>query len=180
MSHLKTIIFDAWNYFYVALISVKPIWAVIVSTFAFVMFPHSAMLMPAATLSCMVLVDILTKFYSISKSQGGWLKAFRLGKWNSNRFFVGARKKLIDIGVLFVVCGLTVRFSNSFELAGLAFTTFAYSVMMLREIMSVFENMIEAGHDGFRVYLGWIKKKSADLEMDSGKSESPTRHEERV
>lgn len=171
MGHLKTMSIDAWNYFWVALTTVKPILAVVISAFSFIMFPNSAMLAYAGTLTLTVGFDILTKFYAITKSNDGIINAFKFGRWNSNSFWVGSRKKIIDIGVIFIICGLTVRFSNGIEIAGLAFTTFAYSVMMLREIQSVCENMIEAGHESFQVYVGWIKRKKKEVVGEFEKEE---------
>ena len=149
--------------------SVQPIWAVFLSAVMYVMFPEKAYLTAFCAVLGVMLLDILTKYYSISCKNGGLRNSLKLKKINSNSMWVGTSRKIFSYLIIFIMVGLSYRVS---PVAGVAafLGTVVYSVLFLRECQSILENLDDAGSD-----VGWlltiVKKRKKKILEDEGVDE---------
>jgi len=145
--------------------SVQPICALLLSAIVFVMFPESSYLTAFCAVVGVMVLDIITKYYSIAVHHGGLWKSIK-GKFiNSNSMWVGTSRKIFAYLIIFIMVGLSYRVS---PVAGVAtfLGTVVYSVLFLRECQSILENLNEAGSD-----VGWLlaivkKRKNKILEEE--------------
>ena len=88
--------------------SVQPIWAVFLSAVMYVMFPEKAYLTAFCAVLGVMLLDILTKYYSISCKNGGLRNSLKLKKINSNSMWVGTSRKIFSYLIIFIMVGLSL------------------------------------------------------------------------
>lgn len=154
------------NYLKTAFESVKPIGALLLSCIMYVMFPESSYLTAFCAVTGVMVLDIITKYYSISVKHGGLWKSIK-GKFiNSNSMWIGTSKKIFAYLIIFIMVGLSYRIS---PIAGISafLATVVYSVLFLRECQSILENLNDAGSD-----VGWllaiVKKRKTRIFEDEG------------
>ncbi|MNH66518.1 Holin family protein [compost metagenome] len=147
---------------------VKPTLAFLFSVISYILFPDDAYIAPTIGLVGLLILDVATKYYAIAKQNGGFRKAVRTRKISSDSMWRGTKKKLVSILVVMICCGLLIRFTEFFPIIAVLMTTVCYSFMGWRELQSVAENMIDAGHDDLRWFLNLIKKKKKDFLDDQG------------
>jgi len=135
-----------------ALENVKPVWAFFIAVLNYVLFPEQAYLAAFCAVLVMMIIDILTKYYSIAALNGGLLNSIKTGKINSNSMWVGTSRKIVDYLIVFIMVGLSYRVSL---VAGaiVVLGNVIYSLLFARECQSVLENLEDAGHD-----VGWALK----------------------
>lgn len=138
---------------------VKPTLAFLFSLISYVLFPDEAYIPPTIGLVGLLIMDVITKYYAISRQAGGFRKAVKTRKISSESMWRGTKKKLVSILVVMICCGLLLRFTEFLPTIAVIMTTVCYSFMGWRELQSVAENMIDAGHDDLRWFLNLIKKK---------------------
>lgn len=149
--------------------SVQPIFALLLSAIMFVMFPESSYLTAFCAVVGVMVLDIITKYYSIAVHHGGFWKSLKSKFINSNDLWVGTSKKIFAYSIIFIMVGLSYRVS---PVAGVAsfFGTVVYSVLFLRECQSILENLNDAGAD-----VGWllsiVKKRKNKILEDEGVTE---------
>jgi len=126
-----------------------------VSTF---LLPESAYITASAAVLGMMALDLVTKLYALSKQAGGLRKAFKQHKINSKSFAKGTMDKLIVFGVLLIICGCAYRISPIESLATW-FMQVVFSLMFLRDTLSIIENLMDAGVGGLSLFKRIVKKK---------------------
>ena len=149
--------------------SVQPICALLLSAIMYVMFPESSYLTAFCAVIGVMLLDIITKYYSIAVKHGGLWQSIK-GKFiNSNSMWVGTSRKIFAYLIIFIMVGLSYRVTT---IAGISafLATVVYSVLFLRECQSILENLNDAGSD-----VGWllsiVKKRKNKILEDEGVSE---------
>lgn len=150
--------------------SVQPICALLLSAIMYVMFPESSYLTAFCAVIGVMLLDIITKYYSIAVHHGGIWKSIK-GKFiNSNSMWVGTSRKIFAYLIIFIMVGLSYRVTT---IAGISafLATVVYSVLFLRECQSILENLNDAGSD-----VGWllsiVKKRKNKILEDEGVNEN--------
>ena len=163
---IKFVFASSFKYFQGVLDAVNPIVTFIISAIVYVMFPEDAYKSAAIGLCGAVLLDILTKYYSISSQNNGLKNALEVRAISSDSLWVGIRKKIVDMLIIMILCGLSIRVTP-LEKAAVFLSTVAYSAMFLKECQSIIENLIDAGHTDLQWMLFWLKKKRKQvLEAD--------------
>ena len=128
----------------------KPIVAIIGSLISCVMFPDRTLFLAFIAVIAAAAMDIVTKMYALSKTNGGYFNATKMGKIYSGKLWAGTKVKIFSYTIISILTGLSYRVMFLKEV-GLALGTFVYSVMFLREFQSNVENLCEAGAD-----LKWL------------------------
>jgi Ni,Fe-hydrogenase I cytochrome b subunit len=149
--------------------SVKPFWAIVTTALSYVMFPHQSYIAPTIALVGALVLDIITKYYALSKRHGGLRNAIVHGYINSNALWQGTSRKVVSYFVIMVLAGLSYRVSPIAQVATFM-TTFVYSIMFLREAQSSIENLIYAGHTDLKWILSWLKRKEESVMNQAEKS----------
>lgn len=132
----------------------------------YVLFPEDAYIPAFCSVIVSMVLDVLTKYYSLAKLSGGFGKAFKNHVINSNSMWTGTSRKIFDYLLIFIMVGLSYRVS---PVAGVVvfIGTIAYGFVFFREWQSIFENLEDAGHD-----VGWwlavIKKRKNKIMEDEG------------
>lgn len=159
------------EYLYKAILAVKPTWVALVSIANYVLFPDDAYIPASIALVSALVLDILTKYYSISVQNGGLKNAIKTRKISSSSLWIGTQRKIISYLVIMVLCGLSVRVTMLTSVA-VFLSTVAYSIMFLRESQSCVENLIDAGHEDLEWLLFWLKRKQ-DKVLETEDIKSP-------
>jgi len=153
---------DALQYLITAYKKVEGILVVLWAGINYIIFPDKAFISAAISVLCAMILDIITKYYALSKPYKSFWVAFKIKVINSNTFFEGTKKKLISFLILMILCGLTVRVFPIKDVA-IFFGTIVYSIMFVREFQSCIENLIDAGHTELDWLIPILKKKEKDL-----------------
>lgn len=132
------------------MVAISAIWGVI-SSF---IFPERTLLTAAAAVLIIMLVDLITKLFALAKRAGGIKKAIKSRTISSHKFSKGTMDKLIVFGIMLVISGCAYRICPIAELATW-FTQLIFTLMFLRDVLSIIENLGDAGVSG----LGPFKKK---------------------
>jgi phage-related holin len=157
------IILGAYQYIIKVFEYVKPLWVVLYAAISFVLFPDSAYIPPTIGLIGALVMDVITKYYAISKKNGGFRNAIKTRKISSESMWRGTKKKLVSILVVMICCGLLLRFTSFLPQIAITITTVCYGFMFFRELQSIAENMIDAGHDDMKWFLTLIKRKQREV-----------------
>lgn len=165
---IQEILLGVYEYILKVVDYVKPTLAFLFSVISYVLFPDDAYIPPTIGLVGLIVMDVITKYYAIARQNGGLRNAIRTRKISSDSMWKGTKKKLVSVLVVMICCGLLLRFTTFLPLIAVLMTTVCYSFMGWRELQSVAENMIDAGHDDLRWFLNLIKKKKKDFLDDKG------------
>lgn len=171
MQEIKETLSDIWTYIYKALIFAKPILIFFTSIVSYIILPDAAYVPAIIGLLGVLILDIITKYYSVGVLNGGIMNAIKLKKLTSESLWRGTKKKLISILIIMILCGLSYRVSFIPSVA-VALSLLCYSIAFWREAQSVVENLLDAGHEDLRWFLVRIKKKQKELEKDNENTES--------
>lgn len=169
---LKETLSDIWIYIYKAFIFAKPLWVLFTTISSYIIFPNAAYVPAVIALSSAVILDIVTKYYSVGVLNGGIINAIKLKKLTSESLWRGTKKKLISVLIVMILCGLSYRVAIIPSVA-IALSTLCFSIAFWRESQSIVENMLDAGHEDLRWFLVKIKKKQKEIEKDDDNSNSP-------
>ena len=123
-----------------------------------------------AVLGAMI-VDLWSKLYSIKRKGGGWRKAVFSHSINSASFLRGTIDKLIIFGVMTIICGLAYHISLISSIA-VWFTQMVYILMLLRDALSIVENLTDSGVKGLGIFKKLLKLKIKDYVKDPDLQES--------
>lgn len=145
-----------------ALAGANPYLALLWSGISYVLFPDKAYFSAAIALGGAMILDIITKYYALSRPHGSVRKAMKEGDISSDSFFRGTFKKLVSFLTLMTLCGLSIRVTPVAAIA-VFFSTLTYAVMFLREAQSCIENLIQAGHHDLEWMLPVLKKKEESI-----------------
>ncbi len=147
----------------------NPILSILIGTLTYVLFPEQAYLTAFCAVLAIMVLDVVTKYYSISVNHGGLWKSIKLKHINSNKMWEGTSRKIFTYMIIFIMIGLSYRVS---PVAGAAsfLGTIVYSLLFLRECQSILENLEDAGAD-----VGWllliVKKRKNKILEDEGVKE---------
>jgi len=130
------------------------IWATI-SSF---LFPEEAYLTSAGAVLGMMALDLVTKLYSLARRNNGIKEAIRKRSINSCAFYKGTTDKLLVFGVMLVICGFAYRISQISSLSTW-FMQIVFTLMFLRDVLSIIENLMDAGVGGLTIFKKVVKKK---------------------
>jgi len=147
------------------IVSLGAAWAWIV-TF---LFPTSALAKSAGAVLILMGLDLLTKLFALSKQNGGFRKAARCRKIASNKFAKGTIDKLLIFGIMLVISGCAYNLMIIKDIA-IWFTQAVYTIMFLRDVLSIIENLNDAGVQGLGLFKHVVKKKLDDY-CDTDKEE---------
>ncbi len=122
------------------------------------LFPTSTIATAAGAVLIMMGLDLVTKIFALGKQNGGILKAFKCRKISSNKFAKGTLDKLIIFGVMLIISGCAYNLMVIEELATW-FTQVVFTIMFLRDALSILENLNDAGVQGLGLFKKVVKKK---------------------
>jgi phage-related holin len=153
---------EVLRYFNKVYTAVDPLLASAVVLVQIVLFPNTAYMTSALALFVACLLDSASKYYAISVKSGGFLQAIATRQITSSKLWAGLSKKLFGYLIMILLCSLFFRI-NEFEMLANAINTMIYSLMFLREVQSIVENMIDAGHKEYDWLLFLIKRKKQEI-----------------
>jgi len=138
-------------------VGVGAVWGWII-TF---LFPTEAT--KTATIAVLVVMglDLITRIFAIIKQSKGLRKAIKSHKLTSAKFAKGTLDKLIIFGVMLVISGCAYQLVVIEELATW-FTQVVFTIMFLRDVLSIIENLSEAGVSGLGLFKHVVRKKFTD------------------
>lgn len=121
------------------------ILAFLLTCIAYLIFPVDNYQTAITVVLISIVLDIITKQYSIIKQAGGYRNAVCTGKLLSGRVWHGTVYKLYSYFIVAILNGLAYRIVpyNAVLNAGV----FIYFIMFLREAESIIENLIDSGAD---------------------------------
>lgn len=152
----------------------NPIVSIVLGTCTYILFPEQAYLTAFCSVLGVMVLDVITKYYSIAANHGGFWKSLKNKFINSNSMWVGTSRKIFTYLMIFIMVGLSYRVS---PVAGVAsfLGTIVYSLLFLRECQSILENLEDAGAD-----VGWltaiVKKRKKKILEDEGVDENELDH----
>lgn len=135
----------------------KPYVGFILALLHKLLFPDSTYLNAAVAVGIAMLLDLLTKMWSIAKINGGYIRAVKTKALYSKTLWEKTSAKFIAYFCVAILAGLSYRVTPLANV-GVFFATVVYSVMFLREAQSVIENLCDTGAD-LKWLAKWAKKK---------------------
>ncbi|ALS22330.1 phage holin family protein [Paenibacillus naphthalenovorans] len=153
---------DVWIYICKTFIYVKPLFVIISTGISYILFPHESYVPAAIALIGALILDVVTKYYSVGALNGGIKNAIKTKKLTSESLWRGTKRKIISVLVIMILCGLSYRLSP-LDAVGILFTTVCYTFMFWREAQSIVENLIDAGHEDLEWLLFLVKKKQKEV-----------------
>ena len=150
------------------LIALGTIWAYIV-TF---LLPTSAIATSVGAVLIIMCLDLVTKLYSLARQSGGLRKAFKCRRISSNKFAKGTLDKLVIFGVMLVINGCAYNLMMIKDIA-VWFSQVVFTVMFLRDVLSILENLHDSGIQGLGLFKKLVQKKLDNI------CEDPDEHEDK-
>ena len=148
----------------------KPALAFCISCVMYIMFPEQSYLVAFFAVLGAMILDLVTKYYSIAAKNGGLIVSIKTKHINSNAMWVGTSRKVFAYLIVFILAGLSYRVA---PVAGASafLANIVYSILFLRESQSILENLLDSGAD-----LGWLlvfvkKKQNQILEKDESEDD---------
>jgi len=135
----------------------KPYVGFILALLHKLLFPDSTYFNAAVAVGIAMLLDLLTKMWSIAKINGGYIRSVKIKALYSKTLWEKTSAKFIAYFCVAILAGLSYRVTPLANV-GVFFATVVYSVMFLRETQSVIENLCDAGAD-LKWLAKWAKKK---------------------
>lgn len=124
-------------------------------------FPEQEYLCGALAVLGIMVLDLITKLFALYRQAGGsWKQAFKSRSINSHSFSKGTIDKLIVFGVMLIICGCAYRLTIVSEIA-VWMTQLVFTLMFLRDVLSILENLSDAGID-VGIFKKAIQKKMDD------------------
>lgn len=122
------------------------------------LFPEKQYLYGAGAVLIIMVLDLATKLFSLSRQGGGLRQSLAEKKISSRAFARGTFDKLLVFGIMMIICGCAYRLTIISEIA-VWFTQLVYTLMFLRDLLSILENLRDAGVGGLRIFEKAVKKK---------------------
>jgi len=149
------------------IVGLGAVWAWIV-TFV---FPTSTIATAAGAVLILMGLDLVTKIFALSKMNGGLKRALHTHKISSNKFAKGTLDKLIIFGVMLIIGGCAYNLMLIKDIA-IWFTQAVFSIMFLRDVLSIIENLNDAGVQGLGLFRKLVKSKLDEIvEIDQNEEE---------
>lgn len=144
-------------------ISIGLVWATIVEF----LLPTDMMKTAAVAVLLVMGLDLVTKLFAIAKKSHGFIRAIKCHKIRSAKFAKGTLDKLIVFGVMLVISAAAYKLMIVETLANW-FVQIVFTIMFLRDTISILENLAEAGVKGLGIFQKLIKKKMDDVCEENG------------
>lgn len=125
-------------------------------------FPTTTIATAAGAVLILMGLDLITKIFALAKQGGGFKKALRAHRISSNKFAKGTLDKLIIFGVILIIGGCAYRLMIIKDIVTW-FTQAVFSIMFLRDVLSIMENLNDAGVQGLGIFKKCIQKKLDDI-----------------
>jgi hypothetical protein len=138
------------EYFSKVIDGFNPVIGLIFSAISYLLFPDQAFFTSIIAVGVAMILDILTKFWSLAKLNEGYREAVKTRAIYSRTLWDKTKIKLFSYLCIMILAGLSYRVAPLKEM-GIFFATVVYAVMFLREGQSVVENLVDGGAD-----LGWL------------------------
>jgi hypothetical protein len=171
------------EYFSKVLDGSNPAIGFVFSAISYLLFPDQAFFTSIVAVGVAMILDILTKFWSLAKQNQGYREAVKTRAIYSKTLWDKTKIKLFSYLCIMILAGLSYRVAPLKEM-GIFFATVVYAVMFLREGQSVVENLMDGGADlGWLLF--WVKRKQKQIlesEIDEyqGKRREDDDYENRV
>ncbi|BES65837.1 hypothetical protein SANA_22760 [Gottschalkiaceae bacterium SANA] len=131
------------------------------SAISYLLFPDQAFFTSIVAVGVAMVLDILTKFWSLAKQNKGYREAVKTRAIYSKTLWDKTKVKLFSYLCIMILAGLSYRVAPLKEM-GIFFATVVYGVMFLREGQSVVENLVDGGADlGWLLF--WVKRKQRQI-----------------
>jgi Ni,Fe-hydrogenase I cytochrome b subunit len=138
------------EYFSKVLDGSNPVIGLVLSAVSYLLFPDHAFFTSIVAVGMAMILDILTKFWSLAKQNDGYREAVKTRAIYSKTLWDKTKIKLFSYLVIMILAGCSYRVAP-LQKMGVFFATVVYAVMFLREGQSVVENLVDGGAD-----LGWL------------------------
>ncbi len=125
------------------------------------LFPEKQYLYGAGAVLIIMVLDLATKLFSLSRQSGGLKQSLAEKKISSRAFSRGTFDKLLVFGIMMIICGCAYRLTIIDAIA-VWFTQLVYTLMFLRDLLSILENLRDAGVSGLRIFEKAVKKKMGE------------------
>jgi hypothetical protein len=122
------------------------------------LFPEKQYLYGAGAVLVIMVLDLATKLFSLSRQGGGLRQSLAEKKISSRAFARGTFDKLLVFGIMLIICGCAYRLTVIDTIA-IWFTQLVYTLMFLRDLLSILENLRDAGVGGLSIFQKAVKKK---------------------
>ncbi len=139
----------------------KPFWGCLLGVLNYILFPDEAFFTAAVAVGGTMILDIITKYVALSAKNGGFCNAFKTRAINSNSFWSGTAIKLYSYLVIAILAGLSYRVVQ-LEQVSVFFASVVYTILFLREVQSICENLRDAGAP-VEWLIFWTKKKQDQI-----------------
>lgn len=126
------------------------------------LFPTEAVQAAAIAVLIIMILDLLTRLFAEARKAGGYKKAVLLHGISSEKFAKGTLDKLIVFGVVLVLCGCAYKLTLIDDVAKW-FSQVVFCIMFLRDSLSIFENLMDAGVEGLKPFKSVLTKKLEDV-----------------
>lgn len=149
-----------------AMSGLKPLAGIIIAGISYIMFPEQAYATAALALGGAIIMDIFSKHVAISAKNGGFRKAFKTGKIFSRSLWEGTKIKLLTYLSISIMVGLSYRLNalpNSFAAISKFMATVVYTVLFIREFLSMLENFRDAGAKNIDWLIIWSRDKEKEI-----------------
>jgi len=131
------------------------------------LFPEKQYLYGALAVLVIMVLDLTTKMYALSASNGGLRNSWKNHHITSSAFFKGTKDKLLVFGIMIIICGCAYRLTIIDAIA-VWFTQLVYTLMFFRDLLSILENLRDAGVGGLRIFQKAVKKKMGEYVDEDG------------
>ena len=125
------------------------------------LFPEKQYLYGALAVLVIMVLDLATKLFALSRQGGGLRQSLAEKKISSKAFARGTFDKLLVFGIMLIICGCAYRLTVISDLA-VWFTQLVYTLMFLRDLLSILENLRDAGVGGLSIFQRAVKKKMSE------------------
>ncbi|MDD3570231.1 MAG: phage holin family protein [Lachnospiraceae bacterium] len=129
------------------------------------LFPQRQYFYGAAAVLVIMILDLGTKLFSLSRQGGGIKAALVTHKISSSAFARGTTDKLLVYGIMLIICGCAYRLTV-IDIIAIWFTQLVYTLMFLRDLLSILENLNDAGVGGLKIFKSAVEKKMSEYTDD--------------
>lgn len=129
------------------------------------LFPQRQYFYGAAAVLVIMVLDLGTKLFSLSRQGGGMKTALVTHKISSSAFARGTTDKLLVYGIMLIICGCAYRLTV-IDIIAIWFTQLVYTLMFLRDLLSILENLNDAGIGGLKIFKSAVEKKMSEYVDD--------------
>lgn len=149
------------EYFSKVLDGSNPAIVFLLSVISYLFFPDEAYATSIVAVGVMMILDILTKFWALSRQNGGYVEAVKTRAIYSRTLWERTQIKLVPYLAIMIGAGLSYQITPLKQL-GIGVAVLIYSMMFFREFQSILENLLDGGGDvGWLLF--WVKRKQKQI-----------------